>query len=73
MNDDASSNPRLTAIETLLMHVQHEVEQMNSAILSQQRELDALRKDIDAVRGHVERLEVGPESRDPKLEKPPHY
>ncbi|MBA3314547.1 MAG: SlyX family protein [Planctomycetota bacterium] len=73
MTDDPRSQERLTAIETLLMHMQHEFEQLNAAILGQQRDLDALRKDMDAIRGHVERLEAGPETRDPKLEKPPHY
>lgn len=64
---------RLTAIETLLMHMQHELEQMNGALLGQQRDMDALRKELERLRGDVERLETGPESRDPKLEKPPHY
>jgi uncharacterized coiled-coil protein SlyX len=73
MADAPSSNERLTAIESLLMHAQHELDQLNLAMLGQQRDLDALRKNVERLSGHLERLEAGPESRDPKLEKPPHY
>ncbi len=73
MSENSLSDERLTAIETLLMHMQHELEQLNSALLGQQRDTDALRKDLDRLRGHIERLETAPEARDPKLEKPPHY
>ncbi|HEX6987456.1 MAG TPA: SlyX family protein [Planctomycetaceae bacterium] len=73
MTDDRSATDRLTAIESLLMHVQHDLEQIHEAVVGQRRDIDALRRELDRLRGHVERLELGPESRDPKLEKPPHY
>lgn len=73
MSENSLSAERLTAIETLLMHTQHELEQMNAALLGQQRDVDALRKELERLRGHVDRIEMGPETRDPKLEKPPHY
>lgn len=73
MTDSKSSEERLTAVETLLTHLQYDLEQFHQALLGQQRDLDALRRDLDKIRGHVERLETGSEERDPKLEKPPHY
>jgi len=73
MSETSLSAERLTSIETLLMHMQHELEQMNAALVGQQRDVDALRKDLERLRGDIERIELGPETRDPKLEKPPHY
>ena len=73
MTNDPASLDRFHAIETLLMHVQHDLEQLHEAVLGQRRELDDLRADVQRVRGDVERLEIGSETRDPKLEKPPHF
>ena len=73
MTDDPGTTDRLTAIESLLMHLQHEFEQLSEAILEQRRELDSLRRDMACLSGQVASLELGPEQRDPKLEKPPHY
>jgi len=73
MSEDRSVADRLTAIESALMHLQHDVEQMHEALVGYRGDLDALRNGIETVRGQVERLEAGPEVRDPKAEKPPHY
>lgn len=71
MSSSDSAADRLTQIETLLMHVQRDLEQLNTAVLRQQAEIDALR-------GLVGRLEttltdLPPEPRDPQAERPPHY
>lgn len=73
MTDDRDTADRLTAIESVLMHLQHDVEQLHEALVGCRRDLDALRNDVGTIRGRVEQLETGPEVRDPKLEKPPHY
>ena len=73
MIDGPAPSERLTAIESALMHLQHEVEQLNAAVLGQQRDIDGIRKELERLTGHVERLEQDPETRDPKAEKPPHY
>jgi uncharacterized coiled-coil protein SlyX len=67
------SDDRLTAIELLLTHLQHDVDQLHEALVGYRSDLDSLRHEIAKLHGQVERLEVGPEARDPKLEKPPHY
>lgn len=72
MSDDRAAD-RLTAIESALMHLQHDVQQLHEALVGYRRDLEALRSDIGLVRRRVEQLETGPEVRDPKLEKPPHY
>ena len=70
---DDSAHDRLTAIESVLTHLQHDVEQLHEALVGYRQDLDALRQDLAAIRGQVERIETGPEVRDPKLERPPHY
>ncbi len=73
MTDDCGTAARLTAIESVLMHLQHDVEQLHEALAGYRHDMDALRRDVGAVRGQVEQLESGGEVRDPGLEKPPHY
>lgn len=67
------SEDRLTAIESILMHLQHDVEQLHESLVGYRKDLDGLRDEMGKLRGQVERIDLGPESRDPKLEKPPHY
>ncbi|MGC1272062.1 MAG: SlyX family protein [Planctomycetaceae bacterium] len=73
MNEDRSVADRLTAIESLLMHLQHDVDQLHESILAGRRDVDALRSGLDRLRSDIEQLDSTPETRDPKLEKPPHY
>jgi uncharacterized coiled-coil protein SlyX len=65
---------RLVRIESALMHLSRDVEAMHDAIVSQQREIDGLRRTLEKLQSMWER-EVGltPEIRDPAAEKPPHY
>lgn len=73
MTDERTTEDRLTAIESLLTHLQHDLDQLHEAILGGRRDLDNLRSDLDRLRGHIEQLDTPPEARDPNLEKPPHY
>ena len=70
---DRTADDRLTAIETALMHLQHDVEQVHEALVGQRRDLEDLRTGIVGLRGRIDRMEAGPEDRDPTLERPPHY
>jgi uncharacterized coiled-coil protein SlyX len=71
---DESQSDRLVRIESALMHLSHDVEAMHEAIVSQQHEIDGLRRTLEKLQSIWER-EVGltPEIRDPAAEKPPHY
>lgn len=73
MTHEQNTHERLTAIESLLTHLQFDVEQLNGAILDGRRDLDALRRELESLRGQLELLESPAESRDPTQEKPPHY
>jgi len=65
---------RIIQIESALMHLAHDVEAMQQAIVSQQREVDTIRRALESLQAVWEREEgLTPETRDPAAEKPPHY
>jgi uncharacterized coiled-coil protein SlyX len=64
---------RLTQIESVLMHLQHDVEQLNTAILHQNDVLDSLSKSMKLLDNRLGVLEEEDEGQDPYQEKPPHY
>ena len=71
MNAADALEQRLIQVESVLMLVQHDVEQLNKAVLDQQAELAALRGTLDRLTAAVEE---GPaEPRNPLDERPPHY
>ncbi len=62
---------RLIQVESVLMQLQHDLEQLNKAVLDQQGELAHLKGALDRL---TATLEEGPaEPRDPVEERPPHY
>lgn len=64
---------RVQSLEMMLMHMQHDVEQLNDVILSQQNEIRALRALVERFEGRLEQAIGDPEVRDIEAEKPPHY
>ncbi|MEQ8852594.1 SlyX family protein [Gimesia sp.] len=64
---------RLNQIESVLMHLQHDVEQLNTAILHQNDVLDKLSRSMKLLDNRIGTLEEEDEGRDPLEEKPPHY
>ena len=69
----SSADDRLTNVELLLTHLQHDFEQLSQVVFRQQAELDALRKELTRLDSRVVTLSEGSETRDPLDEKPPHY
>lgn len=67
------ADDRLTNVELLLTHLQHDLEQLSQVVFRQQAELDVLRKELVLLDSRVVTLTEGPEVRDPLAEKPPHY
>ena len=62
---------RLIQVESVLMQLQHDLEQLNKAVLDQQAELTHLKSALDRL---STTLEEGPaEPRNPVDERPPHY
>ncbi|TXT39088.1 MAG: hypothetical protein FD138_176 [Planctomycetota bacterium] len=68
-----SADDRLTNVELLLTHLQHDLEQLSQVVFRQQAELDAVRKELTLLDSRVVTLSEGSETRDPLDEKPPHY
>lgn len=68
-----ATEDRLTNVELLLTHLQHDFEQLSQVVFRQQSEIDALRKELVLLDSRVVTLTEGPEIRDPQAEKPPHY
>ncbi|MCH7688962.1 MAG: SlyX family protein [Planctomycetes bacterium] len=68
-----SLNDRLIELESIVMHQQNDLEQMNNVILNQQREIESLNRKIQQFENRLEETREGPENRDPLEERPPHY
>jgi uncharacterized coiled-coil protein SlyX len=72
---DAFSD-RFVRLESALMHLTHDFEQMHQVLLAQQRDIQALQGTIEHLQSALdERIapSSGSEVRDPLAEKPPHY
>lgn len=63
----------LIAVQESLMHQQRDLQQMHEVLLSQQTEIEELRKEVEQLRSDL-RTQAGDEQPpDPVDEKPPHY
>jgi uncharacterized coiled-coil protein SlyX len=68
-----NSEDRVVKLEFLVTHLEHEVATLNSVILEQQKQIDALNRTIARLDDRVTRLTFDEERRDPQSERPPHY
>ena len=66
-------NDRFVSLESLIAHLQHELEQMHEVLLAQQGEMDSLRRDVKRLESRLAQVDEEPESREPLDERPPHY
>ena len=62
---------RLTHLETAVMHMQYELEQLGRTVVDQQTEIAFLKRELRKFRSEFDELPSAP--RDPLAEKPPHY
>lgn len=69
MNEELST--RLGRIESHLAHLEHQVEQMNSVIMAQDKLLERLKKEVQRQSSNMETLEL--ERIKANNPKPPHY
>lgn len=68
-----TTDDRVVNLELLLMHVQHDFEQLSQVVFRQQAEIDALKTEVAKLTTRIVTLADNPEVRDPQDEKPPHY
>ncbi|MBC7816392.1 MAG: SlyX family protein [Planctomycetaceae bacterium] len=68
-----TADDRVVNVELLLMHVQHDFEQLSQVVFRQQAEIDTLKTEVAKLSTRIVTLTDDPEVRDPQDEKPPHY
>lgn len=73
MSSPNSQDERLVRVETMLTHLQHDIEQLNAALTDHFRRLQSFEDRFQRIEHDLESLADGPEERDPQSEKPPHY
>lgn len=71
MNERMELDDRVTELELRFMAQQELVQQLNDALVAQQRELDTLRRAVQKLGRKLEAM-PGEVENDPN-EKPPHY
>lgn len=68
-----SLEERIIKLETIVMHLQHDIEQLNAATLAQQKEIKSLKQYIERLQSRLDQADDDPEARDLREERPPHY
>ena len=64
---------RLTDMETLLMHQENTIQQLNEVVREQQRMIDGLRADVQLIKEHLQALTPSVNRLPSEEEPPPHY
>jgi len=64
---------RLIALESAVMHLQHEFELVNTIVLEQQKQLGSITQLLRRMDAQLDNLSSPSEKFDPKAERPPHY
>jgi uncharacterized coiled-coil protein SlyX len=64
---------RVTQLELLVMHLQHDLEQLSSVVVEQEAELTKLRGALGKVEHRVLELAERQDPSSPADDKPPHY
>lgn len=66
-------NDRVVELELLVTHLERDLATLNSVLLDQQKQIDSLQQIISRLDDRVARLSDDDDSRDPGIERPPHY
>lgn len=70
---DPDLDRRLIRIESALAHLQHDFEQLNSAMLAHLQRIQSLDTWCARIEATLDKVLDSPEDRDPGEERPPHY
>jgi SlyX protein len=60
-------------IETKIAYLEHAVGELSDVVFRQQREMQALKAQIEQLRDRLEAAQTQQSPADPALERPPHY
>lgn len=69
----ASTEARLEKIESVLAHLQHDIDSLNTSLLSQFRRIQEFESRFGRIEGELQILSDPSERRDAGSERPPHY
>lgn len=73
MSDDESLQQRVIELESLVMHLQHDLEQMHHVLIQRAADFDGLREKLQRLEGRFEGTDELPELPDALDDRPPHY
>ncbi len=73
MNDIQALEQRLTALESHIAHQDGTIEDLSEMVNKQWTEIEALRREIEQLRGRLLRMEGDMETGQPGDQPPPHY
>ena len=68
-----SYDERLVALELLVTHLERDLGALNLALLSQQKQIDAISRSIERLEGRIARIADADTPHNPADERPPHY
>lgn len=71
--DREQNDSRLTEVEIFLMHQQNVIEQLNEVVMEQQRTIDTLLKEVQAIKDQLKALDPSINRLPSEEEPPPHY
>jgi SlyX protein len=60
-------------IETKIAYLEHAVGELSDVVFRQQKEMQALKEQIEQLRDRLEAAQAQGSPADPALERPPHY
>jgi len=66
-------NEKLVHLESVIAHLQYEIEQLNSVVIEQNQRIDRLSSAQEKFEHRLESLSEDLEQRNPEDERPPHY
>ena len=73
MSEGKNQEERIHELESMIAHLQHDYDKLNSAMIDLDKVIREIHKRIDHLDGRVTNLSEGPENRTLEDEKPPHY
>ena len=73
MSASHSLSDRVTELESIVMHLQHDLDQMHAVILTQHADFEQLLRTVHRLDERLLELLAEPEARDRQQERPPHY
>lgn len=73
MSNPEENKEKLVHLESVIAHLQYEIEQLNQVVIDQNQRIDRLRSAQEKFEHRLESISEDLEQRSPEDERPPHY